>query len=507
MFGGDEVSAIVVDLGTSSIKAGWAGEDTPRCVLPAWYGHVPDSEDGDSRTPGLDSDAQMGETAEGAEEEPTLDGPTVRRLPKRSQVVNGRRLLYGDNALSRPHVHGKPVAVSSLFAPDGTARIADTDASEGLWWHLYANCMFAHPEHHPLLVSERLVADLSAGMAARESLTELLFEKLRVPALYAAKAPVLTAFAVGRPTALVLDVGAKETTATAVHDGFALHKSLQSSSLAGDALTSILRFRFERRTPPTILRPIWSLQADFKGEADPSMCEYALAKLAEDAKISACAVSESALSATGVPDTPLALAGVSAAVVGGLGVSGPAGLAMHELPFRQGNVDMTAERFELAELLLQPNPKLGCSYAHSDEISVPAAPPGSVMNGGPSRSAAVQGYPLPNNARALTELVTAAIAASDPDIRRELYSGIVLSGGCSLFPGLAERLQAELALAVPQMLSLKVKVLTGTTSAERQHASWIGGSILGSLGSFQQLWMSRAEYEEEGPSSIHRKCP
>jgi len=109
----------------------------------------------------------------------------------------------------------------------------------------------------------------------------------------------------------------------------------------------------------------------------------------------------------------------------------------------------------------------------------------------------VQGYPLPNNARALTELVTAAIAASDPDIRRELYSGIVLSGGCSLFPGLAERLQAELALAVPQMLSLKVKVLTGTTSAERQHASWIGGSILGSLGSFQQLWMSRAEYEEE----------
>ena len=57
------------------------------------------------------------------------------------------------------------------------------------------------------------------------------------------------------------------------------------------------------------------------------------------------------------------------------------------------------------------------------------------------------------------------------------------------------------------MLSLKVKVLTGTTAAERMCASWIGASILGSLGSFQQLWVSRAEWEEEGASAMHKKCP
>ena len=36
---------------------------------------------------------------------------------------------------------------------------------------------------------------------------------------------------------------------------------------------------------------------------------------------------------------------------------------------------------------------------------------------------------------------------------------------------------------------------------------WIGGSILASLGSFQQLWMSKAEYAEQGAQGILRKCP
>ena len=34
-----------------------------------------------------------------------------------------------------------------------------------------------------------------------------------------------------------------------------------------------------------------------------------------------------------------------------------------------------------------------------------------------------------------------------------------------------------------------------------------GGSILASLGSFQQMWMSKAEFEEHGASLIHKKAP
>jgi len=52
----------------------------------------------------------------------------------------------------------------------------------------------------------------------------------------------------------------------------------------------------------------------------------------------------------------------------------------------------------------------------------------------------------------------------------------------------------------------KVKI-AGNSPTERKFASWIGGSILSSLGTFHQMWMSSQEYEEHGRSMVERKCP
>ncbi len=46
IYGGDEISAIVLDPGSSTLRVGWAGEDTPRGVLPTAFGYVPDEEEG-----------------------------------------------------------------------------------------------------------------------------------------------------------------------------------------------------------------------------------------------------------------------------------------------------------------------------------------------------------------------------------------------------------------------------------------------------------------------------
>ena len=87
-------------------------------------------------------------------------------------------------------------------------------------------------------------------------------------------------------------------------------------------------------------------------------------------------------------------------------------------------------------------------------------------------------------------------------IRKDMYSNILLSGGSTMFPGLAERLQKEItALAPPNM---KVKVIA---PPERKYSVWIGGSILASRSTFQQMWISKQEYNESGPSIVHsRKC-
>ena len=96
----------------------------------------------------------------------------------------------------------------------------------------------------------------------------------------------------------------------------------------------------------------------------------------------------------------------------------------------------------------------------------------------------------------------AALSKCDVDCRKELTANIVICGGASIIDGLIPRVTAELSAALPS--NFKVKALP-MQSMERQNASWIGGSILGICGSFQQLWLSKAEYEEFGGSNMIQK--
>jgi actin-related protein len=78
-------------------------------------------------------------------------------------------------------------------------------------------------------------------------------------------------------------------------------------------------------------------------------------------------------------------------------------------------------------------------------------------------------------------------------------------GGNSLLNGFCDRLNIDLSSKIPP--SMKLKLISSTVNAERRFSSWIGGSILASLGSFQQMWISKQEYEEGGKSCVEKKCP
>jgi len=93
------------------------------------------------------------------------------------------------------------------------------------------------------------------------------------------------------------------------------------------------------------------------------------------------------------------------------------------------------------------------------------------------------------------------IMKCDVDIRRDLYANIVLSGGTTMFPGIAERMTKELTALAPSTMKIKV-----VAPPERKYSVWIGGSILSSLSTFQQMWISKQEYDESGPQIVHRKC-
>jgi actin len=94
-----------------------------------------------------------------------------------------------------------------------------------------------------------------------------------------------------------------------------------------------------------------------------------------------------------------------------------------------------------------------------------------------------------------------SIMKCDIDVRKELYNNIVLSGGTTMFSGMPQRMTKEMQALVPPNMKLKV-----VAPPERKYSVWIGGSILASLQTFQQMWISRSEYDEAGADIVHRKC-
>ena len=101
----------------------------------------------------------------------------------------------------------------------------------------------------------------------------------------------------------------------------------------------------------------------------------------------------------------------------------------------------------------------------------------------------------------LHQLTYNSINAADIDIRKHLYENVVMSGGSTMYANIAERLQKELTKLAPATMKIKVYA-----PPERRFSVWIGGSILCGLSSFENMWITKAEYEEIGTSIVHRKC-
>jgi actin-related protein len=94
-----------------------------------------------------------------------------------------------------------------------------------------------------------------------------------------------------------------------------------------------------------------------------------------------------------------------------------------------------------------------------------------------------------------------SIMKCDVDIRKDLYGNVVMSGGSTMFQGIPERLQKEIKALAPDSITIKI-----IAPPERKYSVWIGGSILSSLSTFEEMWIKKDEYDEAGPSIVHRKC-
>ncbi|XP_013390830.1 beta-centractin [Lingula anatina] len=131
-------------------------------------------------------------------------------------------------------------------------------------------------------------------------------------------------------------------------------------------------------------------------------------------------------------------------------------------------------------------------------------PDGSVLEIGPARFRAPELLFRPDligeEFEGIHEVLAYSIRKSDMDLRKVLWSNIVLSGGSTLFKGFGDRLLSEVRKLAPKDIKIKI-----SAPQERLYSTWIGGSILASLDTFKKMWVSKREYDEEGVRAVHRK--
>eukprot|EP01136_Pigoraptor_vietnamica_P012058 Opistho-1_new@51595 len=367
---------IVIDNGSGVIKAGFAGEQIPKLIYPSYVGR-----------------------------------------PKHKRVMAGA--VEGDHFVGPRAEEYR--GLLKLRYPMEHGIVNDWGDMERLWQHIYApECLHTAPEEHPVLLTEAP----HNPRRNRERAAEIFFETFGVPALFVSIQAVLSLYASGRTTGVVLDSGDGVTHAVPIYEGFAMPITISRVDLAGRDVTRYLQLQLRR-----------------DGYAFRTSAEMETVRAIKE---KTCQVAASAALAerpfgADVPET-----------------------APFTLP--DGTVIQVGQsRFRAAEVLFQP------------EIA------GEESQG-------------------VHECLFDAIRKSDLDLRKTLYSTIVLSGGSTLFRGFGERLLSELKTLAPPDAKIKI-----SAPQERKYLTWIGGSILASLGSFRKMWVSKAEYEEEGAEVLHRK--
>jgi actin-related protein 4 len=297
----------------------------------------------------------------------------------------------------------------------------------------------------------------------REKTIEVAFEDFDVPAFYLAKSAVCAGFASGKSSGLIIDVGGSNISVTPIHDGFVLKKGSLRSPLGGDFLSAQIRtylasqgvplsahYQVFSKVPVEVGKPSEATLRTFPAGTAPtdSYTRFEEERVLTEFKECTAQVW------TGPGPLPQ---------------NTPDGIGGRTFEFPDGyNLVFGAERFRITEGMFTPRAML----------TSPTIP-----------------HPDPESTLGVGYLVATAMRDVDIEIKQHILNNVVVTGSGSLLYGFNERVNIELSNVFP---GPRVRLTAPGNSIERRYASWLGGSILASLGSFHQLWISKKEYEEHG---------
>ena len=185
----DGAQAIIIDNGSGMMKAGIAGDEAPSSVFPAIIGK-----------------------------------------PKGASAMQGvsqKEHYIGDEANQKR-------GILNLSYPIEHGIVNDWEGMEKIWHHTFYNELRINPsEALGCLVTE---APMNPK-ANREKMTAVLFESFDFQAMYVAIQAVMSLYANGRSTGLVVDSGDGVTHTVPVYEGFAIPHAVEKMEIAGRVIT------------------------------------------------------------------------------------------------------------------------------------------------------------------------------------------------------------------------------------------------------------------------------
>lgn len=506
-------NAVVIDTGSHYTKVGWSGDDEPQSIIRTATGIIDDNDDNKTST---------------------------------KCKTKWDKYLIDESLITHSKIENM-----EILTPYKDGQINNIESLSALWRNTMKRKLKINDdqlENIPMLMTEASFwsnSNIFSGLFSkyREKYASVIFEEFKCPAMYLCKDAVLSSFSHGYKSSIVLDLGASSTRCTPVFDGFVINSGCKLTNCCGDLMDDILRKKIETDLKIDI-NSMFHKQKDKKFRE--SYSKYMIQSTISDLKQSVLRLRNTKFD---VPNITFPYKYNDSYCSDKLTNDGNKYAPPFIIDNMSNNTNIKIEKE--TSIKLEKDVIINNNINNDIKEHIYTLPDGQKINEGEwqfsipelmfidyhemfrisledqwidklqqlnvdNTNNSDNSYHKNNSEiwndkdyktfkfKGLQSMIIESLNDCDIDIRPLLMKNIIITGGHSQYRGFIERLAKELTLTVPY--SYKYKLQFNLTPRERLFSAWLGGSILSSTNSFQNMWITKQQYQEYGTGIVHRKC-